>query len=147
MQPSTSATVQASQFAIKRWMTPTPHSIGKEQSLSVAHQVMKRHALRHLPVLERGKLVGMLSERDLLFLETITDVDPEKETVEQGMTQDVYCVSPEAQVEVVAREMVTHRYGCAVVVEDSKIVGIFTTIDALSLLIRVLSGDGPSAPR
>ena len=47
-------------------MTETPHSIGKDQPLAVAHRLMKEHDLRHLPVLEQGKLVGLVSERDVL---------------------------------------------------------------------------------
>jgi acetoin utilization protein AcuB len=126
---------------IKQWMTPAPHSIGKDQPLAVAHRIMRDNGLRHLPVLEHGRLVGMLSERDLFFLESISDVDPEKETVEQGMSQDVYCVPPEARVREVIAEMKKHRYGSAVVVDRGKVVGVFTTTNALELLSTFLGGD------
>ena len=128
-------------LAIKQWMTAAPHSIGKDQPLAVAHRMMREHGLRHLPVLEHGKLVGMLSERDLFYLEAIPGVDPEQEKVEQGMSQDVYCVPPEARVREVVGEMIKHRYGSAVVVDHSKVVGVFTTTNALELLATFL---GPS---
>jgi len=129
-----------SPLTIKQKMTPSPHSIGMEQSLSVAHEMMSTHELRHLPVLSGGKLVGLLSERDLYYLESVAGIDTTKERVEQGMSQDVYCASPEAKVEDVIREMTEHRYGCAVVVEGAKVVGIFTTTDALRLLADMLHG-------
>jgi len=119
-------------------MSPAPHSVGKDQPLAVAHQLMREHGLRHLPVLEHGKLVGLLSERDLYYLETIAGVDPENERVEEGMSQDVYCVSPEARLLDIVVEMMTQKYGCAVVVESTKVVGIFTTTDALRLLAECL---------
>ncbi|HVW27385.1 MAG TPA: CBS domain-containing protein [Polyangiaceae bacterium] len=122
---------------VKHCMTAAVHSIGKDQSLAVAHALMQSHGIRHLPVLEGGKLVGLVSERDLYFLETVAGVDAKAERVEQGMTQDVYCVSPEAAVAEVAEEMAKHRYGSAVVVEGTKVVGMFTTTDALELLAKL----------
>ncbi|HVW24460.1 MAG TPA: CBS domain-containing protein [Polyangiaceae bacterium] len=118
-------------------MTAATHSVGKDQTLAVAHGLMQAHDIRHLPVLEGGKLVGVVSERDLYFLETIAGVDPAAELVEQAMSPDVYGVSPEIQIETVATEMAKHRYGCAVVVEGSKVVGVFTTTDALDLLAKL----------
>jgi len=115
-------------------MTGSLHSIGKDQPLAVAHRLMKEHDLRHLPVLEHGKLVGLVSERDLYFLETVAGVNPETERVEEGMSQDVYCVSPETRCSEVVMEMAKHKYGCAVVVQSAKAIGVFTTTDALQLL-------------
>jgi acetoin utilization protein AcuB len=125
-------------LVVKHWMTPTPHTVGKDQPLAVAHRLMKAHELRHLPVLEHGRLVGLISERDLYYLETIAGVDPEKELVEEGMSQDVYCTSPEGRLHDVVREMANQRYGCAVVMHAGKAVGIFTTTDALHLLADYL---------
>jgi acetoin utilization protein AcuB len=128
---------------VKHWMSPTLHSIGKEQPLSVAHKLMDDHDLRHLPVLADGKLVGLVSQRDLYYLETVAGVDPERERVEEGMSQDVYCVPPETLLRDVVVEMMMHKYGCAVVVESTKVVGIFTTTDALKLLAECLLRSPP----
>jgi acetoin utilization protein AcuB len=125
-------------LVVRHWMTPSPHSIGKDQPLAVAHRLMTEHGLRHLPVLEHGKLVGILTQRDLYFIEALGNVNPEVERVEEGMSQEVYCVGPEARIEDVAAEMAVHKYGCAVVVEGPKVVGVFTTIDALEVLVQCI---------
>lgn len=66
---------------------------------------------------------------------------PDTERAESGMTQDAYCVSPEAKLYDVMVEMARHRYGCAVVVQSGKPVGVFTTTDALKFLAEGLDGE------
>ncbi len=127
--------------SVRHWMTPTPHSVGKEQPLSVAQRLMRENGVRHLPVLEHGKLVGIISERDLLFVQAITGVDLASTKVEDAMTQSVYCVPPEQRLRAVVAEMAEHRYGCAVIVEGAKVVGVFTTTDALDVLAHHLAKD------
>ncbi|HLK36612.1 MAG TPA: CBS domain-containing protein [Polyangiaceae bacterium] len=122
--------------AIRRFMTPTPHSIGRDQPLSLAQERMRTLGIRHLPVLDGGKLVGVLSQRDAWFVETLPDVDPTRVPVEDAMSTDVYVVPPDALVEEVAAEMADRKYGCAVIAEGSQIVGIFTTVDALRALVE-----------
>ena len=78
-------TPTASRNASKDWsvgasMTPQPVTIGRKQPLAIAHRMMRAHGVRHLPVLEHGELVGVVSQRDLYFLETIRDADPEEDT-------------------------------------------------------------------
>jgi acetoin utilization protein AcuB len=123
---------------MRQCMTPAPHSIGKDQPLAVAHDLMRKYALRHLPVLEKGKLVGILTERDLLSLEAMVALDPDGETVEDGMTQDVHTVAPDDRVKEVVSDMAANKHGSAVVVEHGKVVGIFTVTDALELLAKRL---------
>jgi acetoin utilization protein AcuB len=116
---------------VDHYMTRSPHSIGQEQTLLQAHQLMRQHSIRHLPVLHGGKLVGLLSDRDLHLIETLRDVDPERVTVEEAMSPTVYTISPRAPLDEVVREMAQHKYGCAVVMDNGKVVGVFTTVDAL----------------
>lgn len=126
---------------IREFMTPSPLTIGSDQPLSVAHRLMREHGIRHLPVLEDGKLVGLVSQRDLYFIETLRDVDPDKVTVAEAMTTETYVVTPRTHLETVAREMAQQRIGSAVVVdEQGKVVGVFTTTDALRALTS--SGGG-----
>ncbi len=120
-------------------MTKTPHLIGSEQTLKVAHEMMKEHHIRHLPVLHGGKLIGVLSERDLHLVETFRDVDPETVRVEEAMSQDVYAVTPKTPLKEVVHEMAARKLGSAVIVEGAKVMGVFTTVDALETLAGVLS--------
>jgi acetoin utilization protein AcuB len=119
-------------------MTEAPHSIGADQSLAVAHQMMRAHGIRHLPVLRAGKLVGVVSQRDLYLVETLRDVDPTSASVEEAMTQDAYAVARTTPLARVARTMADKKIGCAIVMEDGEVVGIFTAVDALRALARVL---------
>jgi acetoin utilization protein AcuB len=125
---------------IQKYMTTSPHSIGREQTLGRAHAVMRQHGIRHLPVLDGGVLVGLLSLRDAHLLETLKDVDVQKVTVEEAMTSVVYAVSPEAPLDEVASAMAEHKYGCAVVMQNHHVVGIFTTVDACAALADLLHG-------
>jgi acetoin utilization protein AcuB len=125
---------------VRDYMTAVPHSIGLDQPLSVAHSMMREHAIRHLPVLAGGKLVGILSDRDLNSVETLSDVDPTVVAIEEAMTSDVHVASPETPLSEVANEMAEHRYGSTVVIDSSKVVGIFTTVDACRALADVLAG-------
>lgn len=116
---------------ISKYMTTTPHTIGLDQTLQTAHRLMREHHFRHLPVLQGGKLVGMVTERDLALIETLKDVDPTKVTVEDAMTPAPYTVAPDSPLDEVVSTMAEHRYGSAVVVDNHHVVGVFTTVDAL----------------
>ncbi len=96
---------------------------------------MRKHHIRHLPVLDGGKLVGVVSLGDLHLVETLAEVDPAKVRVEEAMSAEPYTVSPDTPVGDVAAEMAEHRYGCAIVVDEQKVVGVFTTVDALRALV------------
>jgi acetoin utilization protein AcuB len=117
-------------------MTPQPLTIGRDQRLVTAHKMMAENGVRHLPVLEHGDLVGILSQRDLYFVETIAGVDKFADKVEDAMTTDTRKFEPGAPLVDVAREMFQHRLGCAVIVERDRVVGIFTAMDALRILGR-----------
>jgi len=123
---------------LQKFMTTSPHSIGKDQTLERAHEVMRTQRIRHLPVLEGGKLVGIVTERDLHLVETLRDVDASKVTVEDAMSTQVYAVEPETALDVVAETMAEHKYGSAVVIQNDKVVGIFTTNDACRALADLL---------
>lgn len=123
---------------IARYMSTTPHTIGREQTLSTAHKIMREHRVRHLPVLEGGKLVGVISDRDLALIETLRDVDPAKVTVEDAMTQAPYTVSPDTGLDEVVSTMAEHRYGSAIILDNGNVVGVFTTVDALTALEDLL---------
>ena len=136
-----------SKHTVQRYMTVNPTVISSHRTLSEAHQTMREHGIRHLPVVDAGKLVGVVSQRDLYLLETLHGVDATSETVEEAMTPEPYTVPPDASIEEVAREMAQHKYGSAVVVERGGVVGIFTSVDGLRALSSVLRRGQPVTPR
>ncbi len=123
---------------VQKYMTTTPHSIGYDQTLRTASEIMEANRIRHLPVLHGGKLVGVLSDRDLKMAMGIVGVDADKTTVEDIASEEVYLTSPDAPIDEVARQMSERRLGSALVVDNHKLVGIFTTTDALRALDDLL---------
>jgi acetoin utilization protein AcuB len=116
--------------SIQKYMTTSPHTVGEDQPMSVAHRLMREHRIRHLPVLRGSKIVGIVSDRDLNMVETLKDVDPQTVRVGEAMTQDPYQVSPDAALDEVVSTMAESKYGSAIVTQNGKVVGIFTTVDA-----------------
>ncbi len=125
---------------VRQYMTPSPHTIGRDQTLDRAAFVMREHHIRHLPVLTGGHLVGMLTERDVALVETLRGVEPSREPVESAMSQDCYTVSPEEPLSKVAAQMAKHKYGSAVVTDHGKVVGVLTTVDVCRAFAEVTSG-------
>jgi len=123
---------------VEQYMSRNPATIGKSEPLVAAHRLMQSHRIRHLPVMHQGRIVGVVSERDLYLLETVKNVDPRREPVEEAMTAFPFTVPPEADLADVARQMWKHRYGSALVVKDGTLVGIFTRADALRALAEML---------
>ncbi|AKJ07357.1 CBS domain-containing protein [Archangium gephyra] len=121
------------------FMTRIVHTIGTQSPLAEAHRLMNEHAIRHLPVLEGGKLVGMVSMRDLHLIETLKGVDPKEVAVEEAMAQEAYTVPPGTPLLEVARTMAMHKYGSAVIAQKGRVEGIFTTVDAMRALETLLA--------
>jgi acetoin utilization protein AcuB len=128
-----------SELTVERFMTHAPLTIEQEQPLSDAHRLMREHRVRHLPVVDRGKLVGVLSLRDLHFFETLANVDPDQVAVSEAMSTDTYAVGPRATLRRVAADMADHRYGSVVVVDKERVIGIMTTVDGMRALSLLLS--------
>jgi acetoin utilization protein AcuB len=123
---------------VQKYMTTSPHTVGEDQPMAIAHRMMREHHIRHLPVLRGAKIVGLVSDRDLNFVETLKDVDPRHVLVSEAMTADPYVVSPDALLDEVVSEMAEHKYGSAVVVQHDKVVGIFTTVDVCTAFAELL---------
>jgi len=124
--------------SIQKYMTTSPHSIGSDQSLEKAEKLMKEFGIRHLPVLADGKLCGVISDRDVKFLKGFKDVDPRTALVSNLSSEAVYTVSPSALLDEVCETMAEHKYGSAVVVDNDKLVGIFTWVDGMRAMSELL---------
>jgi acetoin utilization protein AcuB len=129
--------------SVDRFMIHDPITIERGQPLTTARRLMQTHHIRHLPVLLRGKLVGVVSQRDLLNFDRILDLDQTLVPVGEAMTKPAFCVRPDAALSDVAAEMAARHYGSAVVVdEEQRVLGLLTAGDGLRALAALL--DPPS---
>jgi CBS domain-containing protein len=109
--------------------------------LDLADDVMKLGRIRHMPVLEGERLVGVVSQRDLLAASLSKALDFEAKerrvflksvSVEEAMTRDPVTVSPETSAEEAARLLVRRKIGCLPVVDEKSVmVGLVTETDLL----------------
>lgn len=123
---------------LQKYMTVMPHTIGADTTLDKAEAMMREYRIRHLPVLDGGRLVGIISDRDVKMVETFPDVDPKAVKVSDAFTPDPYITKPDALLSEVCAEMASHKYGCVLVTDNNKLVGIFTWVDALKAMNELL---------
>jgi acetoin utilization protein AcuB len=123
---------------LSKFMTTMPHTIQLEQNIELAEKLMKDHHIRHLPVMQNDQIVGILSDRDIQLLKSFSSVDFKTTIVKDACTYHPYTTKPEASLDQVCREMASHKYGCALVIDNARLVGIFTWIDALNALSTLL---------
>ncbi len=122
---------------ISRYMTAQPWTIASDQSLLDAHALMHEHGIRHLPVVDHGKLVGIVSDRDLRIAEAVGGSYLAR--LADTMTDPVFAVTPATPVDEVVRTMSERKYGAAVITRnDGSIDGIFTMVDACRAFADVL---------
>jgi acetoin utilization protein AcuB len=124
--------------AISRYMTAQPWTIERSASLAQAHALMREHQLRHLPVLDKGALVGIVSVGDLHLFETIVSLSLADTAVEEAMTEHPFVVTGDMPLDEVAEIMATKKYGSAIVMGREGVEGIFTTTDACRALAKLL---------
>jgi acetoin utilization protein AcuB len=130
---------------IREWMTSPVMTITQETSLNSAQQIMIEHGIRHLPVVEDGKLVGMVSSGDIRHASPSDAVSLsvweinylwDKITVEQAMTKPVIYLKADDNILDAIRVMYEHKIGALPVVEpDHTVVGILSEVDIFRLLL------------
>ncbi|MFW6067531.1 MAG: CBS domain-containing protein [Myxococcota bacterium] len=135
------------QLRVRDVMTADPVTLEEDEDLDLASQLMSLARIRHLPVVKEGRVVGIVSERDLLRAQAsrLDEGSAEERQamnrwVKAGwvMTRGVQQVEPEMPLLEAARLMRTHKYGCLPVVEQGRLVGILTEADFLDYAIQQL---------
>ena len=81
---------------------------------------MRDNRVRHLPVVDGGRVVGVLSQRDILIMESLPGVNPTEVRVEEAMVRDVFTVGPEAPVGEVIETMIDRKLGSTIVCEGEQ---------------------------
>jgi acetoin utilization protein AcuB len=131
-------TLARTSSSVRGYMTRAPVTVKPRQSLAEAHAVMRARRIHHLPVVDGDRLVGIVSQRDLMIIESLPGVDAAEVPVEDAMTKDVFVVAPGASLAAIAGDMADRRLGSAVVMDKERVVGVFTVTDACRALARLL---------
>ncbi|MFD1428415.1 acetoin utilization protein AcuB [Kroppenstedtia sanguinis] len=126
------------------------HSITPATSIGDAIHLLKKHRIRHLPVLDGEDLVGLVTDRDLRGASP-SSLDPEgvrwqdllHRPVSKVMIRQLITAHPLDFVEDAARLLYEHRVGCLPILQGEKLVGILTATDILHRLIEIFGVDHP----
>jgi len=119
-------------------MTADPVTVSSRDTLAMAKSIMDTGRFRRTPVVDNGKLVGILTERDIRehtgYLESTR--------VDAAMRTALITVGPGATVEDAARLMLQHKIGGLPIVDEGRLVGIVTTSDLLKAFLNVVQAAG-----
>jgi acetoin utilization protein AcuB len=129
-------------------MTSRPVTVSPQATVAAALSAMRRGRFRHLPVVARDELVGVVADGDLAVTPGASVETAEwlgDRPVAEVMSGQPVTVWPDEPVEVAARLLVEHSIGCLPVVADEGLVGILTESDLFSVLLRLLGGGEPSS--
>ncbi|MCD6388001.1 MAG: CBS domain-containing protein [Desulfobulbaceae bacterium] len=121
---------------IKNWMKKDPVTISRTALLQDASSLMKKHDIRHLPVMEDEQLVGFVTESDLRQFSFPSMV--EEIPIHQVMVLNPVTVNASASIETAARLIHDFKIGGLPVLDKKKLVGIITSSDLLSAFIEVM---------
>ncbi len=132
---------------VKERMKRDPVTVKKDDSFRYALKLIRKEGIRHLPVLDGKKLVGIITDRDLRQAApspaTTLEVHElnyllERLKIEAIMTKKVITVAPESSLLDAAKLLMVHKIGCLPVVEQEELVGIITEKDLLQALVELL---------
>ena len=122
---------------IKDIMSSPVITVSPRNSIQEAIEIMRENDTRRLPVIDRGKLVGMLVQHDIENALRSPGRIPQT-PVEWVMTKKVHYVSPEQTITEAARVMKARKISALPVMESGKLVGIITDTDLLQFLIDLM---------
>lgn len=124
---------------IRQYMSRIPIEAERCETVFDAQEIMQRHAIHHIPVMNGSHLQGLVSYRDLLEAHQRFRDKADKVALEEICQQNILTVTPLQPVREVAEQMLEQATDCVVVVDGGFVVGVFTTTDALRALHELLS--------
>jgi CBS domain-containing protein len=125
---------------VKEIMMGSPVTLGPEDTLDLANDVISLGRIRHIPVVEDGRVVGLLSQRDLIgaaanqifgLRQRSTSALLKTILIKDVMKKRVITVEPHTKIKAVAQLMADKKIGCVPVVSEGALVGLVTTTDIL----------------
>jgi len=117
---------------VSELMTRELVTVKETQNLALADELLRLNRIRHLPVVRQGKLVGLITHRDLLKATGLKCPDPVNQPLWASdiMTREVLTVGPDTSLRQAVSMMLKNKYGCLPVVgEDGNLLGIITEAD------------------
>ena len=123
-------------LAVREVMATHPITVRPHETARHAYQLMRDNRFRHLPVVEDGRLVGILSDRDLRPV--LLSPGLARARVRELMSEDLTTVGPDTSIEEAASLLVVKKIGCLPVVAQGQLVGIVTETDLLAVLVELL---------
>lgn len=137
-------------LTVRDVMTPDPLTIGPEDSLMSAVELMRAHNIRRIPVVVAGALVGLLAEGDLKRAQPSALLDSQEDfnrvmeatPVSRIMIQSPLSVPADMPLVEAARTLHSMKYGGLPVVDGPRLVGILTDIDLIGCLVELLTQGG-----
>ena len=128
-------------------MTPNPVTVAPNNAIDTAISLMRAGGFRRLPVVENGRLVGIVTARDLRLASNAPSIVRERWynnyilqhiAVGDYMTPDPVTIAPDSPIAEAARLMRDHKISGLPVVEEGRLVGIVTQTDLLNFLLDLL---------
>ncbi|MGE5817002.1 MAG: HPP family protein [Deltaproteobacteria bacterium] len=121
-------------------MTSFPYFVNSDDTLPKIERLMDEHNIRHVPVLKKRRVVGIVSERDLHHFIKRSAPAEEKARIQAGdvMVADPYVVPFSAPLNEVVAEMAKRHVGSAIVVRRGSLAGILSGIDVCRILAEYL---------
>ena len=123
-------------------MVSAPYSVQANHHISVAHKLMRDKHIRHLPVVDGKRICGVLAMRDVEAL--MAQAGAQHATVSMAHFDEPVTMPPATPLVDAVKAMVASRTDIAIVVDRERVVGVYTTIDALQLLATLLEQLPPS---
>jgi len=124
-------------------MTPFPYAIALDRYVGEAQRMMVGHEVRHLPVTADGEVFSVITERDIQAALLAPDADPWQLTVRDVCVDDPYIADVSDPLDVVLEQMALRHIGCAILAQEDRVAGIYTTVDACRQFAETLRKGGP----
>ena len=138
---------------VRSRMTPEVFTASPETTIAEALNITRSHRIRHLPVLQDGRLVGLVTDRDLRLAMPPIGAEQRDElkralhsrTVGEVMVTQIITAPPLTPVEEAAKLLYENRIGCLPIMDGDRLVGILTETDLLRALVELFGTHQPSS--
>jgi acetoin utilization protein AcuB len=124
-------------------MTPFPYFVDTDNEVGEVERLMGEHQIHHVPVQQNGRVVGIVSERDLYHLgdRFLPITDRARIRARDIMAYDPYTVAFDTPLNEVALEMAKRHAGSAIVLHHGKLAGILSATDICRILAEIFESE------